>query len=184
MGSHSLCILLCQNHFLKKFYFFQTGSWPPLLSIGGGGGAKTQEGLMPKGQLMIMMICFCGMVDWQKAFSLTSCFDHCQILTITNLWHAVSWVWTCTEHEFRLSWMKLCSSHNQYTTVPLLCILWGSQISDFLMTPQLVLNIFKLTVAGTCKFHWVCIWQKKALLKWHSYISLYMCLFSKAFTKK
>ena len=28
--------------------------------------------------MMMMMNCFCGMVDWQKAFSLISSRDHCQ----------------------------------------------------------------------------------------------------------
>ena len=42
-----------------------------------------------------------------------------EILTIANLWHAASRVWTCAEPEFRLSWMKLCSSDNHYTTAPL-----------------------------------------------------------------
>ena len=27
-------------------------------------------------------------------------------------------VWTCAEPEFKLSWMKLCSSDNHYTTAP------------------------------------------------------------------
>ena len=38
-----------------------------------------------------------------------------EILTIANLWHAVSSIWTCTEPKFRLCWMKLCSSDNCYT---------------------------------------------------------------------
>ena len=42
-----------------------------------------------------------------------------EILTIANLRHATSRVWTCAEPEFRLSWMKLCSSDNHYTTAPL-----------------------------------------------------------------
>ena len=33
-----------------------------------------------------------------------------KILTIANLRHAASRVWTCAEPEFRLRWMKLCSS--------------------------------------------------------------------------
>ena len=28
--------------------------------------------------MMMMMNCFCGMVDWRKAFSLISSWDHCQ----------------------------------------------------------------------------------------------------------
>ena len=38
-----------------------------------------------------------------------------EILTIVNLWHVTSRIWTCTEPEFRLRWMKLCSSDNHYT---------------------------------------------------------------------
>ena len=41
-----------------------------------------------------------------------------EILTIANLRHTTSRVWTYAEPEFRLSWMKLCSSDNRYTTVP------------------------------------------------------------------
>ena len=42
-----------------------------------------------------------------------------EILTIANLRQAASRVWTCAEPEFRLSWTKLCSSDNHYTTSPL-----------------------------------------------------------------
>ena len=37
-----------------------------------------------------------------------------EILTIANLQHAASRIWTCAESEFRLWWMKLCSSDNHY----------------------------------------------------------------------
>ena len=40
------------------------------------------------------------------------------ILTLVNLRHAASRVWACTEPEFRLSWIKLCSRDNHYTKVP------------------------------------------------------------------
>ena len=36
-----------------------------------------------------------------------------------DLQHIVSRIWTRTEPEFRLYWMKLCSSDNCYTMVPL-----------------------------------------------------------------
>ena len=42
-----------------------------------------------------------------------------EILTIANLGHAASMIWTCAEPELRLCWMNLCSSDNHYTTVPL-----------------------------------------------------------------
>ena len=48
--------------------------------------------------------------------SLISSRDHC--LTIANLRHAASRVWTCAELEFRFNWMKLCSSNNHYTKAP------------------------------------------------------------------
>ena len=64
----------------------------------------------------IWMNCFCGMVEQLKAF--TPYFQpgpSSEILTIANLRHAGSKVWTCAESEFRLCWMKLCSSDNHYT---------------------------------------------------------------------
>ena len=33
-----------------------------------------------------------------------------EILTISNLRHTASRIWTCAESEFRLCWVKLCSS--------------------------------------------------------------------------
>ena len=41
-----------------------------------------------------------------------------EILTIANLRQAGSRISACAEPEFRLWWMKLCSSDNHYTTVP------------------------------------------------------------------
>ena len=68
--------------------------------------------------MMMMMNCFCRMVDRRKVFSLISSRSHSlsEILTIANLQHAAIRVWACAEPEFRLSWMKLCSSDNHYTT--------------------------------------------------------------------
>ena len=37
-----------------------------------------------------------------------------EILTIANLWHAASRIWTSAETEFRFPWMKLCISYNHY----------------------------------------------------------------------
>ena len=44
-----------------------------------------------------------------------------EILTIANLRHAVSKLWTCAEPEFRLNWMRLCSSHNHYNVPSRIC---------------------------------------------------------------
>ena len=72
------------------------------------------------------MNCFCGMIDRPKTFSLISSRDHSQILTIANLQHAASRVWTCTEPEFRLSLIKFCSSDSYYTTSSLIGVmLWS-----------------------------------------------------------
>ena len=40
------------------------------------------------------------------------------IVTIANLQHATSRISIWAESEFRLCWMKFCSSDNYYTTVP------------------------------------------------------------------
>ena len=68
--------------------------------------------------MMKMMNCFCGMVDQWKAFSLISSRDHCQRSSPSRISDTPSRVWACAEPEFRLSWMKLCSSDNHYTTAP------------------------------------------------------------------
>ena len=65
--------------------------------------------------MMTMMNCFCGMVDRRKAFSLISSRDHCQRSSPSRISDTPSRVWTCAEPEFRLSWMKFCSSDNHYT---------------------------------------------------------------------
>ena len=41
-----------------------------------------------------------------------------EILTTADLWHSASRFWTCPGPKFKLSWMKLYSSDNNYTTVP------------------------------------------------------------------
>ena len=59
---------------------------------------------------LMMVTCFCAMVDWRKAGQIW------EVLTITNVWHATNRIWTCAEPEFRLCWMKLRSIDNPYTT--------------------------------------------------------------------
>ena len=60
--------------------------------------------------------CFCGMVDRRKAEPYFQPGPLSEILTIANLRHAASRIWTCAEPVFRLWWMKLCSSDNHSTT--------------------------------------------------------------------
>ena len=86
--------------------------------------------------MMMMMNCFCEMVDRRKAF--TTYFQLgplSEILTIANLRHAASRVWTCTEIEFRLCWTKMRSSDNHSTTVPL-----ENDESYFLETWRIILS--------------------------------------------
>ena len=52
---------------------------------------------------------------WPKVLSLISSHVNCsnqEVLTIANPWHAVNTIWTWVEPEFRLHWIKLCSSDN------------------------------------------------------------------------
>ena len=58
----------------------------------------------------MMMNCFCRMADRRKVS---------KILTIGNLRHAASRIWTCLESEFRLCWTKLYSSDDHHKMVPL-----------------------------------------------------------------
>ena len=73
--------------------------------------------LMMMMMMMMMMInCFCGMAEQRKAFRIISSQGHLsEILTIANLRRAVSRIWTCSEPELRLCWMKFCSSDNHFT---------------------------------------------------------------------
>ena len=66
---------------------------------------------------MLMMNCFCCMVERQKAFIFISNRDQLwEILIFPNLRHSASRIWTSGEPEFRVSWMKLCSSDKRCTT--------------------------------------------------------------------
>ena len=89
---------------------------------------------------MMMMNCFCGMVDRRMALILIpastivrdpqickslKCREQdlnlrrtSDILTILNFQHVVSRVWTWTEPEFRLGWMKSSNSNNHCTNAP------------------------------------------------------------------
>ena len=74
---------------------------------------------------MMITNCFCGTVDWQ---------NHqpeplLEIPTIAKIRHTARRTWTCAEPEFRLSWMKLRSSDNHYTTAPLIYLYPISSVS-------------------------------------------------------
>ena len=74
-----------------------------------------------------------------------------EILTIANLRHAASRIWTCAEPEFRLCWMKLCSSDNHYTTAPHRILFSFSERSVFIyigVKPEIELS-FILSYIGS-----------------------------------
>ena len=73
--------------------------------------------LMIMMMMMMMMNCFCGIVDTQNGSTFISSPDHCQRFAPLWVWHATSRIWTRVELEFRLSWIKLSSSDNHYTTL-------------------------------------------------------------------
>lgn len=70
---------------------------------------------------VMVMNCFCRMVDRRKALSLTSRpGPKSEFLINTNLRHNANRIWKCAELEFRLCWMRLCSSDNHWTTALLI----------------------------------------------------------------
>ena len=77
-----------------------------------------------------MMNCFCGvwLTDERRLalFPAGTIVNHplSEILTISNLRHAASRIWTCAEPEFRLCWKWDIAAvqpqwYNHYTTVPI-----------------------------------------------------------------
>ena len=64
--------------------------------------------------MMMIMNCFCGMVDQQEAF--------CQRSSPSPILSKIipaSIIWMFAELELRLRWIKLSSSDNHYTMTPL-----------------------------------------------------------------
>ena len=81
------------------------------------------------------------------------------ILTTANLRHAASRNWTCAEPEFRLSWIKLCSSDNCYTTAP--CI---SEFGNITVTSLFPVQLLSNTTR-TQDVHWTYIRRLRRLLR-------------------
>ena len=59
----------------------------------------------PLNHTMMMMSCFSGMFDRQKAFSLITNQVHCQRFSPSQISDTLQ-DWTCAEAEFRLCWMN------------------------------------------------------------------------------
>ena len=70
-----------------------------------------------------------------------------EILTIANVRHPATRIWTCTEPEFRLSGMKLCSSDNCYTVAP-----HGENNS---WSPKIFATVVGLGMLDTLAFSWI-----------------------------
>ena len=81
---------------------------------------ETSENVLPLFHLLLLFADVDGLLlwyDWQ-IFSLFHSRPLSEMLTIANLWHAACRIWTFAGPEFRLCWIKLCSSDNHYTRVP------------------------------------------------------------------
>ena len=64
-----------------------------------------------------------------------------EILSITYLQDAASWAWTSAEPEFRLSWMKLCSSDNHYTIALLVtCLIASSELFCLIISASFLVS--------------------------------------------
>lgn len=58
---------------------------------------------------------FCVWNGWQKCIKLYF-RTIINVLTTANIGHAISWIWTYVEPKFCLTWMRLFSNGNHYTT--------------------------------------------------------------------
>ena len=65
---------------------------------------------------VLIMNCFCGMVNRQKAFSLISSRERCQSSSPSQIYDTPRAGFAPAQNL--LSWMKLCNIDNHYTTVP------------------------------------------------------------------
>ena len=124
--------------------------------------------------MMMMINCFCCMVDRQKARLYFQPGPLSEFHTIVNLRHAASRIWTWTEPEFRLWGMKLrssdnhyatasCKNENNYETVPVILVLLPKEhyITVSLRTTA---QFYFATVIAFGLFHLSTITQKKIFL--------------------
>ena len=77
-----------------------------------------------------------------------------EILSISNAQHAESRIWACAESEFRLCWMKLCSSDNLGY---LLIFKWGIVFRENFMIPK-QWRIFKGDPLCLLWYKWIWKW--------------------------
>ena len=93
------------------------------------GNMKTSENKLSNTSMMMKNELFCSMVDQRMVLPYFQPGPLSEILTIVNLRRAARRIWACAEPEFRLWWMKLCSSDNHYinsqyiTAVPIMRLL-------------------------------------------------------------
>ena len=111
LGLNYLTRLRVGLSYLREYNFFHNfrDSLDPICNCGNA----IESVMMMTMMMMMMMNCIFGMVDRRKAFTPYSQPEPLsEILTIANLRHAASRVWTCAEPQFRLCWMKLRRSNN------------------------------------------------------------------------
>ena len=86
--------------------------------------------------MMMMMNCFCGMLADKRCLALFSAGTIVRNPHNRGSPHATGRFWTWAESDFRLTWMKLCSSDKHYTTQPpwVLSQVWASL--SITTTPQ------------------------------------------------
>ena len=76
--------------------------------------------MLGKHQGMMMMNCFCVRLTNKRPFCQPGSLP--EILTIANVWHVTSRIWTCAEHEF--IWSCICS-------------FWSVKYLNFQQKPQI-----------------------------------------------
>ena len=125
------------------------------------GSSELLENPMMMMMMMMMMKCSCGIAHWGKGFSLISNRNHVKDPHHRETLTRLQKIWTCAEPEFRLCWMKLCSSGNHYTTVPLMDDnLHPGFVSEKKLPIQLTINIeFLLRIV------WKWTWCRLSLLR-------------------
>ena len=75
-----------------------------------------------------------------------------EILIIANLWHAACRIWAFAKSKFRLWWMNLCSSDNNYIAAPQRVLWEFQQIS--LQLYMLLLQSIPMTVFLFSRCSW------------------------------
>ena len=91
-------------------------------------------------------------------------------LTIPNLWHSISGIRICTEADFRLRWMKLCSSDNHQSTAPQhYCTVQHNTVPN--NNVQLQFACFVVVILAVPRKLYRSVFRRKTNLKFYSVTS-------------